>query len=89
MYQIEWVQAVLEQLATFWTDADVASREAITAAASQIDKNLCTDPQAQGESREANRRTLYVAPLGIDFHVEEENRKAVVVRVWLVRKRKA
>ncbi len=88
MFQVEWVQSALDKLATIWTEAGSVSREAITSVVGQIDKYLRFEPQAQGESREQNRRTLFVAPLGIDFQVEADDRKVIVLRVWLARRRK-
>lgn len=88
MFQVEWVQSAFEQLAAIWTGGDPALREAVASAVRQAGQYLRLNPETQGESREENRRTFFVPPLGIDFRVEEEERKVVVLRVWLARKRK-
>jgi hypothetical protein len=87
MFQVGWVQSALDQLATTWIEADSALRASITSAMGQIDHCLRVDPEAQGESRERNRRTMFIAPLGIDYLLETDDRTVIVLRVWLARRR--
>ena len=89
MFQVEWVQSALGRLATIWIDTSPVSRKAITSAVTHIDYYLRVAPERQGKSREQNRRTLFVAPLGIDFQVEADDRKVIVLRVWLARRRES
>jgi hypothetical protein len=87
MYQVEWIQSALDELAALWTQADSATRQAITAATHQIDQLLRTDPFDQSESRPGGRRMLHVSPLGITFRIEADGQTVTVLRVWLFRKR--
>ena len=87
MFRVEWLASALNELAEIWTQADAVLRQAITAATAQIDQKLRIDPSLQGESRAGGRRVLFEAPLGITFRVEQDQQTAIVVRVWLFRRR--
>jgi hypothetical protein len=87
MFQVEWLQTALNQLAAIWTSADSALRLAVTAATHQIDQQLQTDPFGASESRPEGRRILFVSPLGILFRIEEDGHTVSVLRVWLFRLR--
>jgi hypothetical protein len=54
---------------------------AITAAANAIDAKLRHDPQSQGEISFDTVRTWTVAPLTVDFEVDEDNCKVHVIAV--------
>ncbi len=87
MFSVRWEDLALNQLTTLWTAADSALRQAITAATSQIDQQLQTDPLGHSESRPGGRRILFRAPLGILFGIEAEGHTVSVLRVWLFHKR--
>jgi hypothetical protein len=87
MFRLRWVKEAVNELATFWLQADSDLRQRITAAAHQIDQQLRTDPFAQSEFRPGGLRILFVSPLGIHFRVEADGRTVSVLRVWLFRKR--
>lgn len=87
MFRVEWLSSALSELAEIWTREDAALRQAITAATAQIDQKLRLDPSLQGESRSGGRRVLFEAPLGITFRVEQDQQTAIIVRVWLFRRR--
>ncbi len=89
MFQVQWVQSALDKLAATWIEADSALRSRITVAMTQVDQCLRAGPGDQGESREENRRTLFIAPLGIDYLLEEDDRRVIVLRVWLAQRRNA
>jgi hypothetical protein len=80
MFTVRWGQPALNQLATIWTQA--SDRTAITAATTRIDQRLRTDPEDQGESRDAGRRILLEAPLGVTFTVQPDDRAVSVLTVW-------
>ena len=68
------VASVLEriganELAIIWINAP--DREAVTRTAKEIDELLRRDPQAVGESRGANFRILFDAPLSVQYEFIE------------------
>jgi plasmid stabilization system protein ParE len=82
-YTVVWKPASEEELARLWTNAEAAPNS-IAEAADTIDRLLKTNPLAQGESRSGAVRVLFIDPLGVFFHVDDEDRLVSVVRVWLV-----
>src|SRR5437016_1781735 len=63
MFQVEWLQTVLDALADLWTQADSSQRQAITAASHAIDQRLSKDPHNEGESRSGGFRIMFAPPL--------------------------
>ena len=88
MSQVVWVQIALNELTVIWTNADPMLRKQITAATHIIDKELQSNPQDSGESREADHRILISMPRGVSFRVQVENNLVEVFHVWLIRPRK-
>ena len=65
-YTVRWTRkARLQQLAQVWLDAP--ERNAVTAAANEVDRLLATDPAGQGESRAGGLRVLIVEPLLVGY----------------------
>jgi hypothetical protein len=84
MYKVGWAKSAQDELANMWTEADSTLRGAITAATGQIDVLLKNAPMDVGESRTPNRRIAFVHPIGLAFSVvDESNRRAKVLHVWL------
>ena len=81
-YTVVWKPSAEEELTRIWMEA--ADRSAVTSAAGEMDRLLKTDPCHQGESRGGAMRVAFVPPLGVFFHVEEEDRLVSVVGVWRV-----
>jgi hypothetical protein len=81
-YTVVWKATAEQQLARTWTDA--ADRNAVNAAAREIDGLLRSDPWTQGESRTRTIRVAFIHPLGVYFHVSEADRLVSVLRVWLI-----
>lgn len=79
-YTVVWKPAAEEELARLWTEA--ADRNAVSAAADQIDRLLHSRPKEEGESRSGAMRVMFIDPLGVFFHVSEPDRVVSVVRVW-------
>jgi hypothetical protein len=82
MFSVRWEETALNELADVWVRADAPLRQAITQATTEIDRQLARDPYAESESRDADRRVLFVAPLGVTFRVEEDARTVSVLHVW-------
>ncbi|MHC4176588.1 MAG: type II toxin-antitoxin system RelE/ParE family toxin [Planctomycetota bacterium] len=81
-YTVVWKPAAEEELAQLWTDAD--DRNAVTAAADEIDRLLRSSPHKQGESRRGSVRVVFIDPIGVFFDVQDQDRLVSVLRVWRV-----
>jgi hypothetical protein len=79
-YNVIWTQPAEQELAALWMAAP--ERSAVTAASSEIDRLLQTDPDRCGEVCFDTVRTLNVPPLGADFEVVEADRLVYVLTVW-------
>jgi hypothetical protein len=82
-FTVIWQPAALNALADIWTT--VTDRNAVTDASEQIDRMLTRDPLNVGESRPGNQRVAFAFPLGVRYEVVLDDRRSVVVAVWLTR----
>lgn len=64
-----------------WIAADSATRDQVTRAVAEIDRELQRDAAHAGESRDSGRRILIEEPLGAYFRVDRQQ-IAVVSHVW-------
>ncbi|HEX7449404.1 MAG TPA: hypothetical protein VF306_17745 [Pirellulales bacterium] len=78
---VEWKKTAIDELASIWSSANSTDRRAITAAAREIDELLKADAPAQGESREGDRRIMFVAPLAATFRIDPCSFKVEVLRL--------
>jgi hypothetical protein len=88
MFQVEWLQSALDELAAIWVRADSALRQAITAAAHSIEQELRRSPHQLGESREGEERVFFTYPLGVQFDIDDAQGTVRVLHVWDIRRRK-
>jgi hypothetical protein len=79
-YTVIWATEAEDEIARLWMEAAV--RGVIADAADGIDEMLRRDPQSVGESREDERRILFVWPLGAIYRVREADRIVNVSEVW-------
>jgi hypothetical protein len=79
-YTVIWVPDAEQELAAIWIAA--ADRDAVTAAAHQVDQDLRRDPDTQGESRPEGRRIVLEHPLGVLFTIQPQDRIVYVLTVW-------
>ena len=84
MYRVQWLQSAMDRLSAIWVEAHASLRARITQATNEIDRELRMDPVNLGESRSEKSRIIFVAPLGVLFRVDPEDRLVVVERVWLL-----
>lgn len=84
-FTVLWTPSAERDLAEAWITAE--DRGAITSAAATIDTLLRSNPHAQGESREGSLRIAFIAPLGIDFEILEDDRIVYVLAAWTIAKR--
>jgi hypothetical protein len=87
MFQVEWLQSALDELARLWIQADSTLRQALTAAAHEVDQRLQRDPVNEGESRPGRRRIMFVPPLAVTFRLEGDGQTVTVVEIILFRRR--
>lgn len=78
-YTVVWVQSALDELAELWTSAP--DRNAVTAAADAIDRELRDDASGKGRVLSEGLRALARPPLHVIFAVREDDRIAEVLRV--------
>lgn len=82
-YRVEWPDDPLDELANVWTVAP--DRNAVTAAAHQIEQDLARAPYARGFLiGSPQTRTTVEYPLGIDYEIIEDDKKVRILRVWSV-----
>lgn len=81
-FVVEWKKTAIDELTALWLIADSAGRTAITVAARDIDRLLQADPHAQGESRESDRRVMFVRPLAAAFRIDSRTSRVDVLRIW-------
>ena len=87
MFRVEWLDQAIDELAAIWMRADSDKREAVTEASNAIDRELQTDPFRESESRDDERRVLFVPPLGAFFRVDTQERIVWVGHIWYYRPR--
>jgi len=86
-YTVLWSHGTEGDLAEIWMTTRDHSK--VTAAAREIDRRLQSDPEHEGESRSEDLRILLIAPLGVNFVVEPDDRRVRVVEVWQFEQRSA
>jgi hypothetical protein len=79
-YEVVWEPSAERDLTEIWLRSRL--RHAINRAVDHIDAELERDPYACGESREANRRVMFVWPLGVSFTIDEKQKEVRVISVW-------
>jgi hypothetical protein len=78
-YTVTWLEMVQSHLAQIWIDA--TDRQAITAAANLIDKELANNPFRKGTGVSEGLRSLDVPPLHVLFEVRELDRLVEIVSI--------
>jgi hypothetical protein len=78
-YTVDWSVRAQIELTDVWLRA--ADRDAVTAAADQVDVLLAREPMGQGESRAGNFRLMFEGPLSVLYRVSRAQRRVVVVSV--------
>jgi plasmid stabilization system protein ParE len=87
MFRVRWERRALDELTRLWTQADSATRQAITTASHTIDQRLRQNPQQEGESRPRGRRIAFIPPLAVVFRVEADGQTVSVLQIRLFRRR--
>lgn len=88
MFRVRWERRALDELTDLWTQADSATRQALTAASHTIDRRLARDPLNEGESRPRGRRIAFFPPLAVLFRVENDGQTVSVLHLRLFHRAK-
>ena len=86
-FTVLWAKEAEKRLTLMWLNA--TNRKEITEAANAIEKLLRIDPQNVGESRPDGTRIVFVPPLRVLFHVNEQDRIVSVLTIWQFQRRSA
>ncbi len=84
-YTVMWAKSAEDHVADLWADAE--DRESIRRACDELDALLAERPASVGESRGVNKRVAFVAPVGMEFIISDEDRTVLVLAVWKFRTR--
>lgn len=79
-YDVIWDPPTERDLTQLWLASRM--RHAIRDAADRIDVALRRDPHNCGESRDAGRRVMHDAPVGVIFTIDDNQRRVRVETVW-------
>jgi hypothetical protein len=74
MFALRWRKSVSRELLDRCAQADKTLRDSILQAMDEVEAKLRDQPEFVGESREANRRLLIVAPLSVTYRVDHRKR---------------
>jgi hypothetical protein len=81
-YRVVWLPDAEAELTSIWLAS--SERDAVNAAASQLDALIRLKPTEVGESRSQGRRIIFVRPLAAIYRVILVTRVVEVVRVWQI-----
>ena len=85
MYTVTWSQFALDSLAATWIGLSPDDRRQLSESVRLTDLHLRKNASRMGESQLGKARILFVEKLGLEFNVEELDRRVEVFRVWLIR----
>ena len=80
-YYVEWTPDAHDRLERMWMVAD--EPHLILRAANAIDATLARDPWS-ADVIVGIENTLIVEPLAVDFHIDEAQRRVLIVFVWTI-----
>ena len=81
-YTVKWIATAHERLEKIWMAAD--NKSAVTRAADFIDRILENNPYRQDAVFLGDEKTIIVEPPAADFEVIEDQRKVLVLNVWMI-----
>jgi len=81
-WMVSWLPMAEQTLIDLWINAP--DRQAVTAAADQIDHDLEHHPLQAGESRDGGTRIHIVPPLAVLYDVDPANKTVTVWAVWRI-----
>jgi hypothetical protein len=75
-FRVVWTPTAERELTALWLAS--RRRHLVTAAAHQADEVLAGDPKNVGESRDANKRIMFIPPLIVEFEVVDSEQTVFV-----------
>ena len=78
-YSVDWEDDALATLAVIWTGTP--NRQAVTAAQTEIDRLLASNPLAHGRPSSEGLYAITVPPLHAQYEILDANRSVKVVSV--------
>ncbi len=89
MFQVQWIQQALNDLANTWTQADSATRQRITRATNEMERELSRNPYRASEARsdDSEKRILFIYPIAAMIEIDLSQRIVWVASVWRFRRR--
>jgi hypothetical protein len=85
MFEVEWVQEAVDELAELWMTGDSLERQSLTGSTYSLDQELRTDPFRNSESREGEVRIMFAESLGVLFEVDVDQERVWILHIWKVR----
>jgi hypothetical protein len=79
-WSVDWLPDADDALTNLWLAAP--DRNAVTAAANQIERDLARNPHGVGESREGDTRIYIVPPLAVLSDADDARHEVLVWSVW-------
>jgi len=81
-YFVQWAPSAHDRLERIWMAAE--DKGAVLRAANTIDDMLAQDPFRQDIIWLGEESTFIVEPLAVDFLVEQDKRKVLILTVWMI-----
>jgi hypothetical protein len=81
-YDVAWLPGAHDRLERIWMAA--ADNKRVLRAANQIDYLLASDPHLPGAIHLGDENTLIVEPLAVDYRVVENERRVLILSVWMI-----
>jgi hypothetical protein len=89
MFRVEWIEQALNDLTSIWNQADSTTRQRITQATNELDRELRRNPYRASEARsdDSEKRVLFVYPLAAIIEIDLSERVVWVISAWRFRRR--
>jgi hypothetical protein len=81
-YAVEWTPSAHDRLERLWMAAD--DNRSILRAANAIDNFLANDPYGKEAIVVGEENTFIVEPLAVDYQVLEDQKRVLVLSVWMI-----
>jgi len=81
-YRIDWTASAHDRLERIWMAAE--NTDVITSVADRIDRLLAEDPYRREAIVLGDENTLIVEPLAVDYEVLEDQKRVLIVGVWMI-----
>ena len=80
-YAVEWSPPTEDELITLWTAA--SDQSLVTAVVQRLEQRLRINPYVGQVRQSSVNRVVVSSPIGIWFDIIEDDKKVLVLSVWL------